>query len=542
MNVKPGLMQEFSSAIKDAIISAAGQKRQDYLTGTVTSVETNGTIWVDVTGGVRQMPIVRSTVDCKPGDLVSFTIDNGVASIGGNATDISAGRDSVVHVEHEVTTLETKVTIAENLIAEKADIQELNAQKARIVDLEADTAKIHDLTADQLTAATGYIGTLTANSVTANDLISAKATIGTLGATYAQIDLANVNTAVIQSSWIDKLMVQTGLIAHEGAVFTLDAIQVNAANITAGTIDVQRIVVTDQETGEKYLLNTHPVEGEIGYEKLDGNIIQPSTITADHIVSGSVTAEKITTEDIVGSGGWINLRNGTFNYINAETGEGISWDGEHLHVSGDIVVSYANLIDLPSVSDLPGADGYVTTSAFDEGINAINDDIDGLGDDVSELSTAIDDKIAEAKETVDATIAGVDGKVDNLSGQVSNNASRISTAETSISTANANISSLQSTVDRQVTQLANIASFTTIEAGKVTLGLAGSPIKTLLTGEGLSFTAIGQSEPIAYLGVDENDVGKLFVTNAVVVQDLELGDWAWTARKNKHLTLKYIGS
>ena len=134
MSVKPALMHEFSAAVREAVISAAGQKRQDYLTGTVTQVDLDGTVWVDVTGGVQQMPIVRSTADCKPGDLVTFTIDNGVASIGGNASDISAGRSSVEHVEREVTIVEKRV------IATEIDAQRAH-EAAESAQADADTAR-----------------------------------------------------------------------------------------------------------------------------------------------------------------------------------------------------------------------------------------------------------------------------------------------------------------------------------------------------------------------------------------------------------------
>lgn len=152
-----------------------------------------------------------------------------------------------------------------------------------------------------------------------------------LEANYAQIDAANIDTATIREAWIDNILVESGLIAHEGTIFELDAIQINASKIKTGTIDVERLVVTGQD-GHKYLVH---VENETAsYEKLDGDIIEDLTITADKIVAGSITAQKITTENLVGTGGWINLRNGTFQYGNPLTGAGISWDGTNLTIGG----------------------------------------------------------------------------------------------------------------------------------------------------------------------------------------------------------------
>lgn len=50
------------------------------------------------------------------------------------------------------------------------------------------------------------------------------------------------------------------------------------------------------------------------------------------IVDGSITADKITTSNIVGTNGWINLHSGTFNYGNGD----LVWDGSVLSVSGKI--------------------------------------------------------------------------------------------------------------------------------------------------------------------------------------------------------------
>lgn len=194
----------------------------------------------------------------------------------------------------------------------------------RIAAIEADYVKAEVLDANYAHISNGVIDNATINYADVDDLETH----------YAKIDAANITELTTQSAWVDKLMVQTGLIAHEGTVYTLDAVQVNAANITAGTIDVQRLIVTVD--GEKYVISV--VDGQTVYQKIDGDVLQDLTITTDKLVAGAVTAEKITTENIVGSGGWINLRNGTFTYANALTGQGISWDGSHLSISGSVTI------------------------------------------------------------------------------------------------------------------------------------------------------------------------------------------------------------
>lgn len=208
--------------------------------------------------------------------------------------------------------------------------EELEAAEARIGDLEADTADIDAIRANSAKVA----------NLTAEELEADHATVGQLDANYAKLDATNIGTATIQAAWIDQLLVQSGLLAHEGTIFSLDAVQVNAASIKAGTIDVERILVTGQD-GEKYLV--HVEGGQTNYEKLDGNVIEDLTITADKIVANAITADKITTNNIVGTGGWINLHSGTFAYTNAQTGQGIAWDGSNLSISGSVTIGQSSV-------------------------------------------------------------------------------------------------------------------------------------------------------------------------------------------------------
>lgn len=230
--------------------------------------------------------------------------------------------------DEDVNILYSDMVVANQLIAEKANITDLTASNARITNLEAtaltaDSAVITDLQAEDARIANlvaGKVDTtyLNANYITANQI----------DAGYARLDATNINTATIRDAYVNQLMVQTGLLSKTGTIYSLDAIEVNAVNITAGTIDVNRLIYTDSQTNEKYLVD---FSGSTpSYEKLDGNIVEPRTITADKIVAGAITVNEITTNNLVGTGGWINLANGTFSYTNATSGDGIGWDGTNL--------------------------------------------------------------------------------------------------------------------------------------------------------------------------------------------------------------------
>lgn len=244
---------------------------------------------------------------------------------------------------------------------ESAKIADATITNAKIADGTIEDAKINNLDASKITSGTLdaiRIGAssidankiasnaITSDKIDANAVTSEKIAAHTITASHIASNTITANEIASNTitadkitsveNWVDKLMVQTGLISHTGTIYELDAIQVNATNIKAGTLDVERLIYTDSTTGEKYLVHFDS-SGTASYQKLDGNIVQDLTITADKLVAGAVTADKITTENIVGSGGWINLRNGTFDYQNAELSSGISWDGSTLSIKADVV-------------------------------------------------------------------------------------------------------------------------------------------------------------------------------------------------------------
>lgn len=178
---------------------------------------------------------------------------------------------------------------------------------------------------------------------------------------YADIDFANLDTANINLAKVRDLFVTVGLIknaAIQDAKITgyLDAVEVNAASITAGTLIADRIAIRGTNNSVVYALNdfTGAVQAA-NINTLNGEVLTPRTIDADKIIAGSITANEIaastitasqiaahtitateiTTNNLVGTNGWINLAEGTFNYGNGA----LAWNGSRLNVSGEVEAS-----------------------------------------------------------------------------------------------------------------------------------------------------------------------------------------------------------
>lgn len=317
-------------AIDDKIRKAVRGGQSTHL-ATVTRISNDGTTWVKVYGGAEETPVRRMTTAAQVGDVINVTF-SGLSCMGvGNVSSPSATAMQVTKLSSETASaikgIMDGVLPLRALIADKVSAKELDAEMATIL-----TAAIEN------------------------------ATIRALNANYARVNAANINTAAIKDAWIDKLLVQTSLLAKEGTVFKLNAIQADAASITTGTLDVRRLIITreeiDPETGElvdqKYLVEIDPETSQPTYQKLDGNIIEPRTIGADKILANSITADEITVQNLVGAGGWINLHEGTFFYYNAENDNGITWDGQQLVIAGKVKVgsSLRSLQDIAEKASL----------------------------------------------------------------------------------------------------------------------------------------------------------------------------------------------
>ena len=353
-------MDKLAKELKSQMNASDARKPKPYdAQAEVLRVE-DGVAWVHIPGGVEETP-VRLTINAKKGDMVNIRVANGSAWITGNGTNPPTDDSTANYAVNISNEVKKDVTILNTVVAE-----EIEATNARFGNVEADTAKIHNLTANQINATVGYIDDLTADNITANDISAASgyikdltadnitandisadhAAIGSLDTNYAKINAANVTDLSAQNAWVNKIMVQTGLIASREDVFYLNAIQIDAANITAGTIDVEHLIVTVD--GQKYLIHVNPSTGQPTYEKLDGNIVEPRTITADKIVAHDITVQEITTENLVGTNGWINLNQGKFFYTTngstwANTTNGIMWDGTSLKIKGDVNITAGNV-------------------------------------------------------------------------------------------------------------------------------------------------------------------------------------------------------
>ena len=181
-------------------------------------------------------------------------------------------------------------------------------QSANIADAAITNAKIAELAVD-----TGNIKALAvtnakiASSAVTNAKI-ANATITGAKIASATIAAANITDATISTAKIALGAITTALIA-EGAVGTLqiadasitDAkiVALTADKITAGTIAVERLVITGSDQSIVFAINEANGTAQLSQTTIDGGSLTQRSITADRIVAGAITANEIAANTIV---------------------------------------------------------------------------------------------------------------------------------------------------------------------------------------------------------------------------------------------------
>ena len=139
-----------------------------------------------------------------------------------------------------------------------------------------------------------YYEILEANKAIINDLTANTVTTEYLKANYAQINLANIENGCITNAMIGTEAVKTSQIA-DGSITDAKIVELTANKIKAGTLDVERLIVT--QNNQKYLFHINE-DGTTEYQKLNGNILEDRSITADKIVAKAITANEIATATI----------------------------------------------------------------------------------------------------------------------------------------------------------------------------------------------------------------------------------------------------
>ena len=317
MGLSNDLLSQFAKITKDE----KQTKKETTVYG--TTVENNGKTYVKIDGSDLLTP-ASTTINTKNGERVTVMLKNHTATITGNVSSPSARLIDINEINEE--------TISElnTILANKADVANLNVEKARIDTLVTDNATIKEkLTASEaeidslqssnlnvterltatiteLDALDADVNTLEANyadfkNATTNTLIAHTASINSLEANklsasdiegkYANIDFSNIGKAAMQYFYSESGLIQNVIIGDSTITGQLVGVTISGDLIESNTVVAEKLVVKGTD-GLYYKLNTDGIKNEV--EQTDYNSLNGSVIKAK-----SITATKISVDDLV---------------------------------------------------------------------------------------------------------------------------------------------------------------------------------------------------------------------------------------------------
>ena len=316
--------------------------------------------------------------------------------------------DSIISDSVNTTMVKTEI-----LLADKANIKDLDVINATIENLKVNVAEIDELLAGNITADNIQADSITSNHIQANSIDTKHLKTNSIDADKIQansivsnhIQANSVTSNHIQANTITSGHIQAGTITAgsgiiaEGAIGNAQISSIDAGKIEAGTIDTSKVTV----------------QGSNGHLRIKGNRLQVFNGT------GNQAKERVSVGDVNGDGTVYGLR------VRGEDGQTV-------------------LLDENGVTSEGITDGSITNEKISDDAN-----IDGAKLNINSVVSKINE---DGTETIQGTKIEVDGttlntKLSTITNKQTEDSNRITQAQSQI-TANTNAIKLK--VDEQTYQ------------------------------------------------------------------------------------------
>lgn len=253
-----------------------------------TMAQASGTVTSTILGAIFKDGVITNS------KIADSTIEN--SKIKDSTITNAKISDATIELEKVSKSFITDLT------ADNAYIEHLKATIGEFGYITAENADLTYATITSLQAVDGKIDTLSSKAITTENLSAKVAALGYLSAESADLKYANIKLSNIEVADIATLFAEVGLIDRativEGHITGfLDSVEVNAANITAGTLVADRILLKG-ENGLLYSLNNLGELQSKTVDTLDGYILTDRTVNADKIVAKSITASELDVEKV----------------------------------------------------------------------------------------------------------------------------------------------------------------------------------------------------------------------------------------------------
>lgn len=551
---------------------------------------------VSIIDGDRAMVIIKDHTATVTGNLSDPAASNNVVNqIGAKVSEfevVIADKVSTKILEAEIARIDAltadNVVIKDTLTATKADIDEVvannitingivtaataeieslkttkldasiaNITYASITDLNATNANIYNLQ-----AAYGDFEVLATNKFTAidgiiDDLKVNKLDVETAKITYANIDFSNISKVTMGQFYANSGLIENVVVGDGTITGNLVGVTIKGDLIEAGTVVADKLVIKGTD-GLYYKLNTDGVKTEAEqteYNSINGNVILAQSITATKINVSDLVAFDATiggfkiSENSIYSGVKETVDNNTSGVYLDSAGQVAFGDGHnYLKYFKDENNEYK--LEISAQSILLGS----SKKDIDTALTDTNKDIQELANDAQEKINDADKRMSQAESLIqqlsDAiSMLVVDENGESLMTQTGDRwvfgmgqyASTLDSISNNLDDLTSSVGDTKNTVDilnRAMSDLGGLTEYVVITTYEgqpcLELGELDSSFKLRITNTATQF--LDGSTVVAY--VSNN---KLYIDQAEVLSELQLGNFIWKKRSNGNLGLMWKG-
>lgn len=495
----------------------------------------DGVDYVQLDGSELLTPITSTTV-VNDGDRVIVTIKNHTAIVTGDLTNPSASNKDVSDMGNKISDFEIVIAnkvSAEQLEAEIAKIDklvadEISAVNANIETIEGKVAKIDQIEADnveinnKLTAHEGefqtirsdiadfksvttesieaiegdfndlqsnyaafeemYAGKITANEANITKLQTEKLSAEEADLKYANIDFSNIGEAAIEKLFTESGIIKDLIMSDGKVTGELVGVTIKGDLIEGNTVKADKLVILGTD-GLYYKLNVNSLgEATASSDEKYQNGLDGSVIVAE-----SITAEKISVDDLVAFGATIG--------------------GFHINTNS-LYSGVKESIDNTTTGIYLDKDGQINIGDTDNFLKFYKDENDVYRLELSASSI----KFSSSEETLEESIMGLEDNLINQIALVDVKADGITASVTEISNKQKDTDESIEALNNDITTIANSVS-TKMSAEDVTIAIRneisnGATVTKVETTTGFKFDeeglTISKSDSEMKTNIDED--------------------------------------
>lgn len=257
----------------------------DFKTGEFENLKSDVADFKDTT--TENLKATNGKIDTLTGNVLEFqngefkNLKSDVANFKETTTEKLKATDV------DIKNLKTDKISATDADLKYATIENLNTTNATIETLNSDYGNFKETTTDKLKANDAEIENIKADKISAKDA----------DIRYANIDFSNIGQAAMEYFYAKSGLIKDVVVGDETITGELVGVTIRGDLIEGNTIVADKLVIKGDD-GLYYKLNTNGVTTEAeqtDYNSLNGQIIRAK----------SVTAEKISVEDLVAFGATI---------------------------------------------------------------------------------------------------------------------------------------------------------------------------------------------------------------------------------------------